>query len=407
MAALDLEERASCGHIRAGFTLVELAVLVQIGVLMIAILAPSLRAARDRSKQSICLDRLRGIGAASRIYQAGDPSGWGIPVHPKQYNQCPSHPDDGTCDHPIYVGAYEWGGKSGIGQDNYWTGRAGDPLNSKYGTRAGFGPTTRPINRILYPSGFKEALRYGRFDYRDAERDTRLELDAYVCPADDGPPGGAHCADWVNNPHRSSFDHFGNSYAANTFMVGNVVQGADIMSNSPYLRPTSRVPNPARTIAYEENIGRWAWAAIREACDGTQNGLDLSPGVSPGPTKTLRGWHGKNWTYNRTFVDAHAERQPVYIEGTENAEGYAFHYRIEIVFPDDSAMQQRLSCIIVRGDGWQKDTLPADPIPTRLIQVRSGRPSYEGCVRNGFQQQNTVPKEPPTEANSPAIHTAR
>ncbi len=147
-------------------------------------------------------------------------------------------------------------------------------------------------------------------------------------------------------------------------------------TNSPYLRPISRVPTPARTLYYEENIGRWAWSCRREKDDCGFIGL----GVNPGPTKTIRGWHGKDWTFNRAFVDAHAEQQKVFIEGTEDQEGFALHYRSEIVFPDNPGKDNQYRCIIVRGPGWQKDTLPAEDIPTGLGWGGAGRPSYEGCV---------------------------
>ena len=50
---------------------------------------------------------------------------------------------------------------------------------------------------------------------------------------------------------------------------------------------------------YEENVGRYAWAARRERCDLP----GVAPGIDPGPTKAIRGWHGKDWTYNRAFVE--------------------------------------------------------------------------------------------------------
>ena len=114
--------------------------------------------------------------------------------------------------------------------------------------------------------------------------DTRLNLDKFRCPADDGPPlghedgAGPHCPDWITNSNRSSFDHFGNSYAANLFMIG-ASGGGEMLSNSPYLRPQSRVPHPSRTIYYEENIGRWAWAARRELEDCQWIGQGVDPGV--------------------------------------------------------------------------------------------------------------------------------
>ena len=165
-------------------------------------------------------------------------------------------------------------------------------------------------------------------------------------------------------------------------------------SNSPYLRPVTRIPNPARVINYEENIGRWAWAARREldSCEF------LGRGVDPGPTNRVRGWHNKDWVFNRAFVDAHAERQKVYIEGTEDADGFAWHYLNELLpsYPDwpecgnclpldvdcpgSEGGFEQFRCVIVRGPGWQKDTLPAPFVCTGLIWSRNGRPAYEDCV---------------------------
>ncbi len=362
---------------RGGFTLIELLVVIAIIALLIAILLPSLEAARRQSKKSACLAHIKNIATSSRVYEADDPNGWGIPVHPLQYEQCPGLDKGELCSDPKFVGAYEWGGKSGIGRDWFFSGSPGNPMNSKYGSRAGFGPDSRPMNDILYPGGFRAA--YGRrgFDRIQGLRDTQLDLGLFHCPGDDGPPRGAHCPDWVANSERSSYDHFGNSYAANIFMIsgGTGPLANQMRSNSPYMRPTSRVPTPARTIYYEENIGRWAWSVRREldVCGFVGEGID------PGPTKTLGGWHGQDWTFNRAFVDAHAESQKIYIEGTEDSNGYALHYRNEIIYSDVEDQREH-QCIIVRGDGWQKDTLPATLIFTGLSISGGGRPSYEDCV---------------------------
>jgi prepilin-type N-terminal cleavage/methylation domain-containing protein len=299
--------------VRNAFTLIELLVVIAIIALLIAILLPSLEAARRQAKQNTCLSRIKNIATSSRVYEADDPQGWGIPVHPGQYMQ--------PANTPTFVGAYEWGGKSGIGWQD-WTTPNG-PLGSKYGTHAGFGPATRPMNEILYKGGFKDNNK-PQFSRAGATDDTKLELDLFKCPGDDGPPRAAHCPDWVEHSERSSYDHFGNSYAANVFMISSS-GGGEMYSNSPYLRPTTRVPTPARTLYYEENIGRWAWSCKRELTECAFVG----PGVDPGPTKALRGWHGRDWTFNRAFVDAHAEQQKVLIEGTEDNQGFALHYRNE------------------------------------------------------------------------------
>ncbi len=126
---------------------------------------------------------------------------------------------------------------------------------------------------------------------------------------------------------------------------------------------------------YEENVGRYAWAARQERCDLS----GVAPGLDPGPTKAIRGWHGKDWTFNRAFVDAHAETQRILEEGTEDVDGYYHHYRNEILYSDEEEQEQR-RCVIIRGQGWQKDTYPAEPIETGLRAPGSGRPSLDGCA---------------------------
>jgi prepilin-type N-terminal cleavage/methylation domain-containing protein len=53
---------------RKGFTLVELLVVVAIIALLISILAPSLKAAKDLAKQLICMTNQRAIGTALGLY---------------------------------------------------------------------------------------------------------------------------------------------------------------------------------------------------------------------------------------------------------------------------------------------------------------------------------------------------
>jgi len=358
---------------RNGFTLIELLVVIAIIALLISILLPSLEAARRAAKKAACLSHIKNIATSSRVYEADDPSGWGIPVHWKQYHQDPND--------PTFIGAYEWGGKSGIGNPDYLPQYGGSIYGSKYGTFAGFGPSTRPMNDLLYPNGFGEnRTSLGEVSRQQARRDTGFDLGLFKCPADDGPPRSAHCEDWLKNADRSSYNHFGNSYVANVFMVANV-NGGPMFSNSPYMRPITRVPTPARTLYYEENIGRWAWSARREWCDF------LQPGVDSGPNKAIRGWHGKDWTYNRAFVDSHAEDQRILVEGTEDPEGYSLHYISEMLssyppFEGTDGNYRIHRCIIIRGPNWAKDCLPSPTISTGLQHDGDGRPSYEGCVTN-------------------------
>jgi hypothetical protein len=377
---------------RRALTIVEFGVVAAAVTVLVAIVEPSLEAARGKSKDSACLDRLREIGAATANYSTADPDGHALPIHPAQFMQ--------STETVAFIGPYEWGGKSGVGRDGFVPAYAGTPLGSKYGTAAGFGPARRPLNGFLYPKGFEDhgSLVFpndGQIDEAGASADTQLRLDKFRCPADDGPPRAAHCPEWVNEPGQSSFDHFGTSYAANVFMI-KAFGDSPMMSNSPYLRPLAGVPNPARTLAYEENIGRWAWAARRDQYECEWIGM----GVDPGPTKAIRGWHGKNWTYHRAFMDTHVERQKIYVDGTEDRDGYAQHYWAEELpeyppFPDCTQCAPMdancpggpgsfdyYRCIIVRGSGWQKDTLPAPFICTGVgTSSELGRASYEDCVQ--------------------------
>jgi prepilin-type N-terminal cleavage/methylation domain-containing protein len=395
---LDRYER---GGVKRAFTLLELLVVIAIIALLIAILLPALESARKQAKSVACIAHIKNIASSARVYESDDSNGYGIPIHHLQKEQERAN--------PTFIGAYEWGGKSGVGRSGYGTG--GIPYGSKYGTKAGFGPSTRPLNNILYPGGFAEA-RPGTQPTRIQQlADTKLNLDLFRCPGDNGPPAGSasgnpgtgvpeygpdawkgpHCSDWLGRSDVSSYDFFGNSYSANVFMIGTQGGGC-FMSNSPYLRPVSRVPTPSRVLYYEENIGRWAWSCRREKDDCRWIGL----GVDPGPTKAIRGWHGRDWTFNRAFVDSHAETQKIVIEGTEDDEGYFRHYTEEklsfyppfICYPDNltdnssqTMRETSYRCIIVRGQGWAKDTMPSDLLDTGLNWPGQGRPSYEDCVK--------------------------
>ncbi len=340
---------------RRALTLVETAVTLVTLAVLAACLLPAMAGVVRDSKEGRCLSNLGQIGHASLLYAAEDPNGWAIPAHALQFAQ---DPED-----PAYIGAYEWGGKSGAGRPGFVEGPSeGDYawITSKFGTKAGFGPASRALNHILYPQEFPDYL-HPFYDRDGAWSDTQLELDVYRCPSDTGYTG-AHCPDFASDG-RTSYDHFGNSYAANVFMVGSSggPQAGMMKSNSPYLRPISRVPNPRNTLAYQENNSRWAWAVAEENPDCSWIGQGV-----PG---SVGSWHGKDWTFGATFVDGHADW--IYMRGYRNPRVH-----------QDQSLQEQHRCIIIRGDGWQKDTLPAPLVLTGLHYPGSGRPSYEDCVES-------------------------
>ena len=374
-----------------GFTVIELLVVVAVVGLAMATLPVSVASARRQAKQATCREHMHTLAQTALIYADMDANGFGLPVLAQFFP-----PEQGgiqSSNDLNYLGAYTYGGKSGIGQPSaphgyiHPTNPNDDFQKSKYGTKARRGPNQRPFNKILYPAGFPTCTFQGQERWTEALglAHTKLDLKEFECPADDGAPDGGHCYTWVDwAPENRSYDHFGTSYAANIFMtyaswgsLDQIYMAMPIYSNSPFLRPMSRVPNPARTMLFEDNIGRWAWACKRDPCPYGDAGID------PGPTKVIRSWHGRDWAYMQSYCDGHADMARI-VMGEEDGQGYRQHYRIErfteqIEGRDPAAFM----CITVRGPGWQKDTLPAPRVVTHFNSHGFGgadRVSYEDCV---------------------------
>jgi hypothetical protein len=129
-------------------------------------------------------------------------------------------------------------------------------------------------------------------------------------------------------------------------------------SNSPYLRPVSRIPNPANTLYYEENCGRFAFKA------------DPQPGQCPYTPEpgVLPGWHGRNWMFDVSFADGHAGVTKMKGMKAPHLSSYP-HCEVQsgpLANPD--ACYLHWHCVIIRGDGWQKDTLPSPPVATVVFR---------------------------------------
>jgi prepilin-type N-terminal cleavage/methylation domain-containing protein len=339
------ENRRKGLRLQSGFTLVELLVVVSIIALLISILLPSLKCARAQTKRAVCIANCKGIATASIVYAADDPTEAAVPVHPQVRNLGPS----GSLRRATMV--YGFGGKSGRGKEGsdvfFW------------GTGRQKGPATRPMNKFIYKDGFVNYQLNPGPGFGNWKKDERLDLDMYRCPSDNGYQG-IHYTAWKNSG-LTSYDHYGTSYAANLLWIyipgaSNCPGGSGscCFSNAPALRPLSRIPNPSNTLYYEENVGRYTFLAdpVDSSCD------------SPDPS-IVDGWHGctqktKQWLFNVSFADAHA--------GTIKMKGYQNPHLGELpgCDADDQSCYNYWHCVIIRGSGYQRDTLPSPPVLTDI-----------------------------------------
>ncbi len=330
------------------FTLIELLVVVSIIALLISILLPSLRQARSQAKSAVCIANLKGLGTASVVYASDDETEAAIPV-PQTIN------DTGLTPYSRRVTAYYgFGGKAGRGRTSgstdFWTA-----LSKR-------GPAHRPLNDVIYKNGFANYENNPGGDNINLKHDQNLKLGTYMCPADNGYQG-IHLADWKDSG-LTSYDFFGTSYSANVLWIvpastcPSWVSGECCASNGPFLRPLSRIPSPSNTIYYEENVGRYAYRAPPQGTD--ESATDCEGAGGPGVPGTVHGWHGRDWVFNVAFADAHADT--IRMKGFDNPRMAEW----------SDADWQFWHCVIIRGQGWQRDTLPAPPVDTTVVCGETG-----------------------------------
>lgn len=340
---------------RLGFTLIELLVVVSIIALLISILLPSLKRAREQAKLALCTANIRGMAAAGNTYAASDRSEMLAPVHSLFGNI------------PGAVGEYEWGGKSGAGEPLNGT----DPIDSRWGTQYGRGPGTRTMNSIIYKAQFHDYREDPGTNQENWRNDTKLDLPIFRCPSDRGYTGH-HFQAWQNSK-LSSYDHFGTSYTVVTSWVGVAGAGCTLWSNSAYLRPASRVPNPANTLFFQENCGRFGWR--KNYGNSADGGCGSLQGTPLEVTTYIKGWHGKNWNFAASFVDGHAAT--IVMNGHQQPEPHLSNYP-DCPYTTYANCHFYYHCVIFRGQGWQIDALPAPPVKTSL-------PCNSGPIANPLQ----------------------
>jgi prepilin-type processing-associated H-X9-DG protein len=136
-----------------------------------------------------------------------------------------------------------------------------------------------------------------------------------------------------------------------------------LRSNSAFLKPISRVPNPANTVYFAENCGRFAYRTnyFEGSCSAS------CPDNSEDADKVIVGWHRRPWYFNTAFVDGHAAT--VKMEGHIHPQPRLSSYPGGGCCPADDGPEYEncymcWRCVILRGPQWQLDTLPAAPVDT-------------------------------------------
>lgn len=308
---------------RLAFTLIELLVVVAIIAVLIAILIPSLQNAREQAKRGQCMSNLRGLSSASMMYAADDPRNQAIPIHYRTFTM------GGTV-----IGDYQYGGKSG---------HVDQPAYFLYTIEGGFGSATRPLNRVIYKS--LTTKDYLFLDQEDIRRDREMDLKSYKCPSDIGYTG-LHFSHFKHS-RRKSYDYFGTSYASNLQMICEGSNGPRF-SNTPFMRPLDRIPSPSRTIHYIEDNMRFGWAW----------------GYAPwgyGTNFKIRGWHKRDFYCTMSFTDGHAD----YLDYKGCGKDGKVYSKNDVEYvPGLPGGMDQWWQVIIRGKGWQLDTLPSPAIPT-------------------------------------------
>jgi type II secretory pathway pseudopilin PulG len=370
------------------FTSIESVVVIVIVGLLLALALPSLRRVRAQAQQDQCLANLRSLGQASKAYADQDTSEFQIPfpgAEPTQLCGTPGPAANGNIN--TFGGntaPYHWGGKSGRGETN-GPGGTTDPtqlVNSYWGTKNGRGPVQRPMNEFFYKRKFVDhrPAAFGGTDSLQGQiDDASLALNVYRCPADTGY-GGFHVCAWSSSG-LTSYDHYGTSYICNAFLTGSSA-ACNAISNGPFMRPASRIPQPALTLLYLENVGRFAprlnsgqpcypqqlgEPANCDPCGACGSGIE-TPNWGGVGFPTIHGWHGADWTFNVAFCDGSAGSR--FIQGHTRPPPTLNSYPVFDFLGNGSLVITPIycnyRCVIIRRPDWNYDTLPAPPVRTKF-----------------------------------------
>lgn len=324
------------------FTLIELLVVIAIISLLISILLPSLKGAREQSKRAKCLSNLSQFAKFSH-YNAQEEKGQRLHMsHPatREEGRRPTDPA------PYWMGAGDhcWGGNNGsmteyqiVGLGPTQPGKDGGRrfMNKfLFGSNGGFSNQT-PRNDNDFEL-FKEPgvdTYFGRFQ-TDA---TRMCMEPRVRELDEDSEG--------------VYKATGNSYMGDTFSLKDhqAPVGLEYIRWGAYRRRLDRFTDPGRNVLWWESRFRQALVNTVEIATTTINSGNQTtrPGAKP---QDIMGHHGVAGKFNVAFVDGHAQVL------TLKAQGWMHK-------PSDYRDgQNKFWKLNWRGTGWRYDNFPAKVI---------------------------------------------
>lgn len=321
---------------RFGFTLIELLVVIAIIALLIAILLPSLSAAKAEGQRVKSLGNLKGIGELSSVFAAEehirrDRTQPNLDINPIPHGVLHPQSSAGEIDW-LELGSWDYGGSDGSHID-YTSPPPGRNM----------GAFSRPLSLLAAGSG---------------DVDAKTDLTIFHAPRDEGEVATLSSSSFPSGlPHfnetpdalLSMFKERGTSYRGGSVLM-NALNGPLRMQRSDtFMRPQNMMPDTSETVLFSEARFQQATLATEEvvgfgAVGGTQVG-------------EVMGWYNKVGEFNIVFADGHGARVRVRQRGD--------------VFPFNGYDQNQWGVDrvphMVRGPGWRMDCFPAPYIIERTV----------------------------------------